>query len=119
LRINAELIKLQGLRSEVLNELRSVSTSNLSSPAERYLEHLDGIFRQEPKFYKEDSLIDGLPGVTSIVYTDIPEKGYTTALTYVLSLVRHRDWKYGRPELCISVESSNLDWAQVVPVLGT
>jgi hypothetical protein len=97
---------------------KNKSTASSKTSAERYLEHLDGIFRQEPKFYKEDSLVDGLPGVTSIVYTDIPEKGYITALTYGLSLVRHPDWKYGRPELCISVESSNLDWGQVVGYLA-
>lgn len=84
------------------------------TPAEIYLEHLDRIFQQEPEFHKNESLIDGIPGVTAIVYKDIPEKGYTTALTYGLSLVKHPEWKYGRPELCISVESANLDWGKVV-----
>ncbi|MBX7225570.1 MAG: suppressor of fused domain protein [Chitinophagales bacterium] len=84
------------------------------TPIEKYLEHLDRIFQTAPEFYKNDSLIDDIPGVSSIVYKDIPEKGYTTALTYGLSLVRHENWKFGRPELCISVESSNLDWGQVV-----
>lgn len=84
------------------------------SPAERYLDHLDRIFQQEPLFYQEDSLVEGVPGVTSIVYTDIPEKGYTTAFTYGLSLVDHEHWQLGRPELCISVESSNINWGKVV-----
>lgn len=83
------------------------------SIAERYLDHLDRIFQQEPLFYQEDSLVEGVPGVTSIVYTDIPEKGYTTAFTYGLSLIKHDDWKLGRPELCISVESSNVNWGKV------
>ena len=87
---------------------------NSMTPVERYLEHLDYIFRQQPQFYKNDSLVDGIPGVTSIVYKDIPEKGYTTGLSYGLSLVKHPDWKkHARPELCISVESSNMDWGQV------
>lgn len=81
---------------------------------ERYLKHLDNIFQQEPEFYLNDSLIDGLPGVTSIVYRDVPDKGYITAFTYGLSLVKHPDWKVGRPELCITVESLNSDWGQVV-----
>jgi hypothetical protein len=84
------------------------------TPAERYIEHLDAIFQKEPEFYKNDSLIEGVPGVTAIVYRDIPEKGFTTGLTYGLSLVKHPSWKFGRPELCISVESSNMDWGQVV-----
>jgi hypothetical protein len=84
------------------------------SAAEIYLDHLDRIFQQEPAFYKEDSLIDGVDGVTSIVYTDVPEKGFITALTYGLSLIKHDDWKSGRPELCISVKSSDMNWGKVV-----
>ena len=89
-------------------------TPGVKTPAERYLAHLDNIFQKEPEFYKNESLIAGIPGVTAIVYRDIPEKGFTTALTYGLSLVKHPSWKLGRPELCISVESSNPDWGQVV-----
>ncbi|MBL7792387.1 MAG: suppressor of fused domain protein [Saprospiraceae bacterium] len=84
------------------------------TPVERYLEHLDHIFQEKPEFYKNESLIEGISGVTSIVYKDIPEKGYTTALTYGLSLVKHPEWKFGRPELCISVESASIDWGQIV-----
>lgn len=87
--------------------------STAKTPVEKYLEHLDKIFRREPEFFKNDSLIEGLPGVSSIVYRDVPEKGYITALTYGLSLVKHPDWKFGRPELCISVESSGNAWAMV------
>ncbi len=86
---------------------------NYMTPIEKYLEHLDNIFQQEPEFYNNDSLIEGIKGVTSIVYRDIPEKGFITAITYGLSLVKHPDWKLGRAELCISVESENLDWGIV------
>ncbi|MBX2895975.1 MAG: hypothetical protein KF763_11065 [Cyclobacteriaceae bacterium] len=94
--------------------IKNKSSDNKKTPAEKYLEHLDKIFQQEPTLYKNDSLIDGLPGVTTIVYKDIPEKGFITALTYGLSLVKHPDWKLGRPELCISVNSPNLEWGLVV-----
>lgn len=83
-------------------------------PAEQYLNHLDRIFQQEPELYMEKSLIEGIPGVTTIVYRDIPKKGYTTAFTYGLSLVQHPAWKVGRAELCISVSSPRLDWAQAM-----
>ncbi|GAA4166592.1 hypothetical protein GCM10022217_40620 [Chryseobacterium ginsenosidimutans] len=83
------------------------------TPIEKYIEHLDNIFQQEPLFYNNESLIDGVKGVTSIVYRDIPEKGFITAITYGLSLIEHPEWKLGRPELCISVESENLDWGIV------
>jgi len=83
------------------------------TPIEKYLEYLDNIFQKEPEFYNNESLIDEVKGVTSIVYRDIPEKCFITAITYGLSLVEHPDWKFGRPELCISVESENLDWGIV------
>jgi hypothetical protein len=87
---------------------------SVKTPLERYLEHLDNIFQTEPEYFKNESLIDGVPGVTSIVYKDIPELGYTTAVTYGLSLIKHPEWNLGRPELCISVKSTNIDWGQVV-----
>ena len=83
------------------------------TPIEKYLEHLDNIFQQEPEFYNNESLTEGIKGVTSIVYKNIPDEGFITAITYGLSLVTHPDWKSGRPELCISVESENLDWGIV------
>jgi hypothetical protein len=97
-----------------LFNFKKKETPAKKTPAERYLEHLDHIFQQAPEFYNNDSLVAGIPGVTAIVYRDMPEKGFITAFTYGLSLVKHPSWKFGRPELCISVESSNLDWGQVV-----
>ena len=83
------------------------------TPIEKYLEHLDRIFQVEPKFFREKSLDGRLPGVVNIVYTDIPEKGMTTVITYGLSMVTHEDWKLGRPELCISVDSKDSAWEAV------
>jgi hypothetical protein len=88
------------------------------TPIEKYLDHLDNIFKVEPQFYKEKSLDNRFPGVTNIVYYDIPEKGMTTALTYGLSLIKHEDWKFGRPELCISVESQDKAWGQIAGFLA-
>lgn len=84
------------------------------TPVEKYLAHLDKIFQREPEFFKNDSLIDGVKNVTSIVYRDYPTIGYLTAVTYGLSLVDHPDWKFGRPELTICVETENLDWGIVI-----
>lgn len=88
------------------------------TPIEKYLEHLDKIFQVEPVFYREESLDPDYPGVVNIVYKDIPEKGMTTAFTYGLSLIKHEDWKFGRPELCISVESTNDSWSSVAGYLA-
>jgi len=89
-----------------------------NTPIEKYLEHLDNIFQVEPEFFTEKSLNENYPGVTNIVYRDIPEKGMITALTYGISLIKHEDWKLGRPELCISVESTDISWGQVAGFIG-
>ncbi len=90
----------------------------IKSPIERYLEHLDKIFKVEPEFFSNESTIQELKGVTSIVYRDIPEKGMITALTYGLSLVNHPDWKLSRPELIISVDSEDMAWGDVVSCIA-
>mgnify|MGYP003606890248 CR=1 FL=1 len=83
------------------------------SPAEQYLNHLNRIFKKEPLLFKEDSLEENLPGVTTIVYENVPEKGMITSFTYGLSLGNHPDWKNGRPELTLTVKSDNFSWARV------
>lgn len=96
----------------------SVTNNNGLTPIEKYLAHLEAIFQTEPLFYKEESLIEGLPGVTIIVYKDMPEPGYITGITYGLSSVTHPDWKFGRPELSITVASSSLDWPAAMGYLA-
>lgn len=88
------------------------------NPAERYLDHLIGIFEQEPALFLDKSLIEGVSGVSAIVFQDIPEPGYMTAFTYGLSLVKHPDWKLGRPELCISVASTDVKWATAMAAVA-
>lgn len=88
------------------------------TPVEKFMAHLDRIFQTEPEYYKEESKTDGIPGVTSIVYKDIPKKGMITGITYGLSLGNHPDWKFGRPELIITVDSKDVSWAQVVGYLA-
>lgn len=83
------------------------------TPIEKYMAHLDKIFQTEPEYYGDESKKDGIPGVTSIIYKDIPEKGMVTGITYGLSLENHPDWKFGRPELIITVDSKDISWAQV------
>ncbi|WP_295127760.1 suppressor of fused domain protein [uncultured Chitinophaga sp.] len=88
------------------------------SASELYLRHLEQIFQREPEFYTMESPVEGLPGVTALVYKDIPEPGYITGFTYGLSLVEHPDWQLGRPELCISVKSENMAWATVAAYMA-
>ncbi|WP_417873875.1 suppressor of fused domain protein [Xanthomarina gelatinilytica] len=88
------------------------------TPVEKFMAYLDRIFQTEPEYFKEESETDGIAGVTSIVYKDIPEKGMITGITYGLSLGNHPDWKLGRPELIITVDSKDSSWAQVAGYLA-
>jgi hypothetical protein len=89
------------------------------SRAERYLEHLDELSGgSEPRFLRIESSHPGLKSVTVITYVDLPEPGHLTAITYGLSLADHPDWRQGKPELCISVQSTDVDWAMAMGFLA-
>ena len=85
----------------------------MKSRAELFLEHLDGIYGVEPEFRMFDSYLDDAPRVTSILYRDIPEPGWVTGHTFGLSEVLHPEWRHGRPELSITVRSTDIAWALV------
>lgn len=89
-----------------------------SSPVKLYMQHLDNIFQQEPSFFRNDSTIPGIPGVSAIVYQDVPEPGYITAFTYGLSLVDHPNWKHGRPELTLTVRSDQREWGTALAYIA-
>lgn len=79
--------------------------------AERYLEHLDRITgRSESVIRRIESSASHLPPVWVFVYQDWPQKGFISAFTLGLSSVDHADWKLGKPELMISVESTDEAW---------
>jgi hypothetical protein len=83
----------------------------MTSRAERFLAHLDGVSGGvEPAFYPIDSTKPGLKDVTAIAYDDLPEPGMSLVFTYGLSLADHDLWRHGRPELCISVQSRDPLW---------
>lgn len=44
----------------------------------------------------------------------MPEPGYITGVTYGLSEVEHEEWKLARPELIISVQSTDVAWPLAV-----
>ncbi|HEY9470007.1 MAG TPA: suppressor of fused domain protein [Propionibacteriaceae bacterium] len=85
------------------------------SRVERFLAHLDDLSGGvEPAFLPVPSTHRGLRQLTVMSYTDLPEPGMLTAITYGLSLAQHPQWTAGKPELCISVESTDQLWAQAV-----
>ena len=90
----------------------------MQSPIERYLAHLDNIFQVEPEFFPLEPPEPGMPKVTAIVYRDVPETGSITGLTWGVSRVPHPDWRFGRPELIISVDSADLAWPLAIADLA-
>jgi hypothetical protein len=76
----------------------------------RFLEHLDAIFETEPEFFPFESKIPGAPNLACMVYRDIPEADHVTGVTYGLSEVPHPRWHSSRPELIISVQSTDTAW---------
>jgi hypothetical protein len=91
----------------------------MATRVERYLEHLDRLTGGvEPEFFPMGA-DGGGPNVTGIVYRDLPEPGILTALTYGLSLAQHPEWRFGRPELCISVKSDDPTWGLAIAHLAS
>jgi hypothetical protein len=84
----------------------------VSSRFERFMAHLDAVSGGlEPAFHPIESTHDGLPPVHVIVYRDVPEPGTLTAITYGVSLADHAEWRLGKPELCLAIDSDDEAWA--------
>ncbi|WP_170157158.1 suppressor of fused domain protein [Roseimicrobium gellanilyticum] len=79
------------------------------SNAELFLEYLDNTFGKEDQILSEQAE-DGGPKIAMFVYRECPEPGMVTGVTFGLSHRAHPDWKFGRPEMVISMESESLDW---------
>lgn len=50
------------------------------------------------------------PLIYVFFFDDLPEKGYTTAITCGLSNSNHPEWKHGKPELMVTMESESRRW---------
>ena len=86
-----------------------------SNIAQKFIDHLDSITGcKETVIRKIDSTHDGLPPVHVFIYKGWPEQGLITGFTFGLSDANHPDWKFGRPELMISVESEDEAWPLAV-----
>ena len=76
--------------------------------AELFIRHLDQVVgRSEDGIRPVESSDPKWPLVAVFVYKDWPELGHITGFTFGLSPANHPDWKFGRPELMIAVESAD------------
>lgn len=81
----------------------------MSNVAEEYLKWLDYIAGDDGKIYGITGKDDKCQIFISI-YEDLPEPKHTTAYSFGLSSVGHPEWIYSRPELIISVHSTDKSW---------
>jgi hypothetical protein len=84
----------------------------MPSSAELFLNAMERLFGFEPAFYKGLPSEDGLATPSVLVFKNVPEQGYSTCVTYGLSLANHPKWiKQRRPELIMTVNSQDPVWA--------
>jgi hypothetical protein len=86
---------------------------------DRFLRHFASVLDVKPEIVPLQSDTPELPGVTCLVYRDIPKPGHITGVTYGLSEASHAEWRKARPELSISVRSTDLDWVLAVGAMAT
>ncbi len=84
---------------------------------EKYFDHLDSIFKIEPRFFKHSK--DGeFPPFHSLTYRDIPEKGMVTGFTSGVSFVDQPGDGDVRPELMVCVDTEDDLWVLALADIG-
>ncbi|HZN69303.1 MAG TPA: suppressor of fused domain protein [Tepidisphaeraceae bacterium] len=87
----------------------------MKSAAEIYLEHVESLCgREATSFHKLPPTRPGLGALSCALFEGVPEPGYLTAATLGLSLADHPEWKFGKPELMICVNSTDPAWAMAI-----
>jgi hypothetical protein len=87
--------------------------------AELFTAHLDQVTDcAETAIRRIESSNKTLRDVFVFEYQDWPEQGWITGFTFGLSDANHDDWKFGRPELMISVESADCVWPIAIGYLA-
>jgi len=98
---------------------KSIKVTPIEKNIEKYLTHLNDIFQAKPILSTYESGIDGIEGMTSIIYENTPEKGMITGITYGLSLTEYDKSKNERSELIISVKSEDTAWVESIVLLAS
>ena len=72
-----------------------------------FFDHVESIAGKAGVFFP----IDENPKIVVAQYQDVPESGCLTAFSFGLSVAGHKEWRNGRPELMISMDSGDSAWA--------
>jgi hypothetical protein len=76
---------------------------------ELFLDYVEAICGVEPEYYKITEQEEH-PAVLVASFSDFPASGHTTSFSFGLSSYKRTEWVYGRPELMISVKSTDVSW---------
>ena len=80
---------------------------------DEYLQHVDGLTGREARFYKASPPDDEWP-ISVIMYPVDSDDDSYVSFTAGLSYGTHEAWKFGRPELCISMKSQDQRWGWAI-----
>lgn len=87
----------------------------MPNDAELFLKHVEAVCgKKADSFSRIDASEPDQPPVHVLFFHDVPESGYTTAVTFGLSLANHPEWKVGKPELLLCVQSADETWGEAV-----
>jgi hypothetical protein len=93
----------------LFNKLFGKKKPDKSPNAEIYLDILTQMFG-EPYVIRKVEVSDGGTPVHVFFWRDLPEEGTLTSVTYGLSESSHPDWKNGKCELIVSLDTTDEDW---------
>lgn len=82
--------------------------------AEAFLDAIESLFGLADSIERFDADDNQSPPIHVFVYRDLPDEGWTTAITYGLSAAEHPDWRYGKPELMLCIDSKLDDWPRAL-----
>ncbi len=87
--------------------------------AELYLDRITQLAGgKEPAFHMVESTHPGRKAITALCLADTPEPGLMSGFTYGLSTEHDPSWRFGRPELAITIESDDIGWPIAIAILA-
>lgn len=88
---------------------KKLSGNRPSRPfGEVWLEALEDQFGEVTQIKEMQS--EGKPLIYIFYFDGLPEQGFLTAVTCGLSDADYPDWKFGKPELIVTMESQDYSW---------
>ncbi|MBO1627422.1 suppressor of fused domain protein [Bacillus arachidis] len=81
----------------------------MRSNAEAFIDRLEELFGEVDVIKKINTKNGDIP-IHVFFYRDLPEEGMMTSITYGLSEANHPNWKNGKPEIILTLETQDESW---------